>query len=538
MGYDREFDGIVIGGGHQGLICAAYMAKAGMDILVLERNLHVGGGLHTVDVSGEGFRYNLHSINHFNVTNTPWYNDLKLSKHGVEYIEPKHEFAQPHSDGDGLILSKDRDRTVEVISELSEDDAEQYEEMSKIAERMVSDIYLPERFGEPLPADERRDLLESSELGRTFLDWTTQSAFDLIDGWYESEQLKTLLLFKLSIFGEPGEGIDNPSHKGGIARCFDQQHTYQIAKGGSQMLALGLAQVIQQNGGYVLTNSEVESIDLEGNEAVGVTLSDGQSFGARRFVASAVNPHLTFQDFVGLGNLDESLASGIEDEIEEFEYTDWSLLGTHFALEEPPEYPTESVPEINNALKHNVGIETIEDIEAAHEATVEKEYPISGFGGGALTMFDETQAPSGHHTAYAWQNSAYDLHGDPEEWKTVAEEAAQRALETWQEYAPNMTEDNVVHSYTYTPRQIPLTNINMVNGDIFIGALTEDQTLDEHIGYRTPVENLFLCGSSTHPGGAINGGSGYIGAKVIHDELGIDPWWNPVDTREAFEKLG
>lgn len=537
MTYHREFDGIVIGGGHQGLICAAYMAKAGMDVLLLERSLHVGGGLHTIDVSGEGFRYNLHSINHFNITNTPWYEDLNLSKHGVEYIEPRHEFAQPHSDGDGLILSKDRDRTVEVIRRLSERDARQYAEMSEIAERMVSDIYLPERFDEPLPASERRKLLESSELGRTFLDWTTESAFDLIDDWYESERLKALLLFKLSIFGEPGEGIDNPSHKGGIARCFDEQHVYQIVRGGTQMLALGLTQVIQRHGGYVLTNREVDSIDLEDGRAVGVTLSDGTSFGAQRFVASAVNPHLTFEDFVGLENLEQSLASEIEREIEEFEYTEWSLLGTHFALEEPPEYPTDMVPELNNALKHNVGLETIEDIEAAHDAMVDKEYPAPAFGGGALTIFDKTQAPDDYHTAYAWQVAPYDLHGDPEEWRAVANEISQRTLEIWQEYAPNMTEDNVVHTHTYTPRQIPLTNVNMIDGGIFIGALTEDQTLDEHIGYRTPIENLFLCGSSTHPNGAINGGAGYIGAKIIHEDLGVEPWWDPVDVRESLENL-
>ena len=538
MGTDRTFDGIIIGGGHQGLICAAYLARAGMDVLVLERNLHVGGGLHTVDVSGEGFRYNLHSINHFNITNTPWYNDLDLASHGVDYIEPTHEFAQPHSDGDGLILSKDRDRTVEVIGRHSEADASQYEEMSQVAERMVSDIYLPERFDEPLPAHERRELLSSSEVGQRFLDWTTESAFDLIDDWYETERLKALLLFKLSIFGEPGEGIDNPSHKGGIARCFDQQHTYQIARGGSQMLALGLVQAIQQHGGTVLTNSEVDSINLENGDAVGVTLSDGRSFGASEFVASAVNPHLTFESFVGLGNLDESLAAGIEDEIEEFAYTDWSLLGTHFALEEAPEYPTTDVPELNNALKHNVGLETIADIEAAHEAMVEKEYPVPGFGGGSLTLFDGTQAPEGHHTAYAWHVAPYDLHGDADAWKDVADEVPQRTLDAWGEYAPNMTEDNVVHSYTYTPRQIPLTNVNMVNGGIFVGALTEEQTLDEHIGYRTPIGNLFLCGSSTHPGGAINGGAGYIGAKVILQELGIDPWWNPVNARDALASLG
>jgi phytoene dehydrogenase-like protein len=536
MGYDREFDGIVIGGGHQGLICAAYLARAGLEVLVLERELHVGGGLHTVDVGGEGFRHNLHSINHFNITNTPWYTDLALSAHGVDYIEPTHEFAQPHSGGDGLILSKDRERTVEVIRGESTADAEQYAEMSPVAERMVSDIYLAERFDEPLTPGERTDLLESSALGRQFLEWTTESAFGLIDEWYDSERLKALLLFKLSIFGEPGEGVDNPSHKGGIARCFDQQHTYQIVRGGSQMLALGLTQVIQQHGGTVLTNSEVESVDLQDGRATGVTLSDGRSFGAD-VVASAVNPHLTFDDFVGLGSVAESLAAGIEDELDEFAYTEWSLLGTHFALEEAPEYPTADVPELNNALKHSVGLETLDDIEAAHEAMVGKEYPVDGFGGGSLTLFDKSQAPEGKHTAYAWQVAPYDLHGDPETWKAVADEVPERTLDSWGEYAPNMTEDNVLEAYTYTPRQIPLTNVNMVDGSIFVGALTADQTLSNHIGYRTPIEGLFLCGSSAHAGGAINGGAGYLSAKIILQSLDIEPWWNPVDVRASLAAL-
>ena len=131
----------------------------------------------------------------------------------------------------------------------------------------------------------------------------------------------------------------------------------------------------------------------------------------------------------------------------------------------------------------------------------------------------------------------YDLHGDPETWKAVADEVPERTLDSWGEYAPNMTEDNVVEAYTYTPRQIPLTNVNMVDGSIFVGALTADQTLSNHIGYRTPIEGLFLCGSSAHAGGAINGGAGYVSAKIILQSLDIEPWWNPVDVRASLAAL-
>lgn len=535
MASGSEFDGVFIGGGHQSLVCAAYMAKAGLDVAVLERSHTVGGGLSTIDTSGLGFRFNLHSINHFHVPHTPWYSDLDLESAGVEYIRPENEFAQPHSDGTGIVLSRDRERTVDIISEFSEADADQYDRQSRVAEQLTGHIYLAERYDEPLPPDERRDLLESTELGREFLRWTTTSAFDLVDEWYESERLKTLFLFKLAIFGEPGEGVDNPSHKGGITRCFNGKHTYQIARGGSQMLALGLQQVIQQHGGSVFTNCEVASIDVEDGRAVAVTLADGTSFGARQFVASGVDAHQTYDRFVGRDRLPESMAS----KLDSFEYTEWSLMGTHFALEEAPDYEAaEAVPEMNNALKYNLGMESLEDIRGAHDAVVDKSMPEeTAFGGGALTTFDHTQAPDGKHTAYAWQVAPYDIHGDPENWRTEAERCRDNVLEKWSEYAPNMTEENVVHSYTYSPHQIARSVPNMVQGDIFMGAFHEDQTLHNHIGYRSPIEGLFLCGSATHPGGAINGAPGYIAAKVIHEELGMEPWWDPVDAREQLANL-
>lgn len=535
MPLEREYDGIFVGGGHQSLVCAAYMAKAGLDVVVIERSVDIGGGLNTVDVSGEGFRYNLHSINHFHIPHTPWFDDLGLDAAGVEYIHPEHEFAQPHRDGTGIVLSRDRQRTVEIIAEFSEADADQYDRQSRIAEQLTEHIYLAERYDEPLPKDERHDLLESSKLGREFLRWTTTSAFDLVEEWYETERLKTLFLFKLAIFGEPGEGVDNPSHKGGITRCFNGQHTYHIARGGSQMLANGLQQVIQQHGGTVLTNREVEGIDIDDGRAVGVTLTDGTQLAARRFVASGVDVHQTYERFVGLDRLPESYAN----EIESFEYTGWSLMGTHFALEEPPKYTAATeVPEINNALKYNIGLESLDDIQAAHDHVVAKEMPAeTSFGAGALTMFDETQAPAGKHTAYAWQVAPYDLGDDPENWKEAAADCRDDVLERWREYAPNMTEENVVHTYTYTPRQIQRSIPNMRQGDIFMGAFHEDQTLHNHIGYRTPIDGLFLCGSATHPGGAINGAPGYIAAKVIHEELGMEPWWNPVDARASLASL-
>ncbi len=534
MTYDREFDGIVIGGGHQALVTAAYMAKAGQEVLVLERDLEVGGGTRTADPTNRGFRFNMHSNAHWDITGTPWFDDLDLDRHGVDYLRPTFEYGLPREDGDPVVLGRDTDRTTETIAEISGADAEEFRERRATAERLVDEIYMPERFDEPLPADERRDLLESSELGREFLDWTTESAFGLMADWFESPEVRLLILHKLTIFGEPGEGVDNPSIKGGIARCFDGSRTYQIPRGGSQMLAYGLQQVIQQHGGTVLTSSAVDEIDIQDGAVTGVRTTDGRAFGAKKFVASGVNPYLTFRELIGLGELDEDFAS----EVENYDFTDWSTLTVHLALEEAPDYRgSDAVPEINESLYQLIGIESLAELGASQEAMMQKELALPGFLGSTLTNFDESLAPPGKHSTFAMAAGPYDLHGDPDAWHDVKDDVLDQIVGQWGEYAPNITEDTVIDSNVYTPGQIPVTNPNMHEGCIMVGELNEDQVLSRHFGYRTPIDGLFMCGSSVHPGGGINGGAGYVAAKVIHEYLGDEPWWDPVDARAALASL-
>lgn len=534
MAYDREFDGIIIGGGHQALVTAAYMAKAGQDILVLERALEVGGGTRTHDPTARGFRFNMHSNAHWNITGTPWYNDLELEKHGVYYIRPEYEYGLARQDDVPVVLGRNTERTAEMIANVSEHDAEEFTKRRAVGEELVDNIYMQERFDEPLPADERQRLLENSELGQTFLDWTTESSFGLMADWFESPEVQLLILHKMTIFGEPGEGVDNPSTKGGIARCFDGSRTYELSRGGSQMLSFGLQQVFQQNGGTVLTNSAVSSIEIEDGRAVGVTTTDGRSYGAKKFVSSGVNPYLTFKEFIGLENLDESFAA----EVEGYDFTDWSTLTIHFALDDAPDYTgADQVPEINESIYKLVGIESLQELGSMQESMMNKEVPPPGVLGSTLTRFDDSLAPDGKHSAFAMTAGPYDLHNDPDAWHDVKEEVRDQTLETWGEYAPNMTEDNVVASNVFTPGQIPVTNPNMHEGCIMVGELNEDQILSDHFGYRTPIDGLFMCGSSVHPGGGINGGAGYVAAKVIHEYLGDDPWWDPVDAKAALSSL-
>ena len=144
---DKTYDGIVIGAGHHGLILASYLAKAGLDILLIDRRLTYGGGLCTREVTLPGFYHNLHSINHFHISETPWFKDLGLEER-VTYITPRYELGQAHGDGSALVLGRDLDESVANIARFSKRDAQTFREWNRKAEAITRDIFLPERFAE------------------------------------------------------------------------------------------------------------------------------------------------------------------------------------------------------------------------------------------------------------------------------------------------------------------------------------------------------------------------------------------------------
>src|SRR3954451_22694567 len=160
---DKTYDGIVIGAGHHGLILGTYLARAGLDILLVDRRLKYGGGLCTEEATLPGFYHNLHSINHFHISEAPWYKDLGLDER-VSYITPRYEFGQAHRDGTALVLGRHLEETVANIARLSQRDAQTFREWNRKAGAITAQIFLPERYAEPLPQTEREALLSRTAL--------------------------------------------------------------------------------------------------------------------------------------------------------------------------------------------------------------------------------------------------------------------------------------------------------------------------------------------------------------------------------------
>lgn len=532
---ERTYDGIIIGAGHHGLILGSYLAKAGLDILLVERRLTYGGGLCTREVTLPGFYHNLHSINHFHITETPWFKDLGLNAR-VDYITPRYELGQAHSDGTALVLGRDLEESVANIARFSKKDAATFREWNKKAEKITADIFLPERYAEPLPQAEREALLSRHALGREFLEVANRQPLDVVRELFENEHVRLLFLFKVSLFGTwLVDTMSKTSPMGSVIRAFDLESGYQLCQGGSFNLARGLMETFIAAGGTYQPQVSIDKIVVENGKATGIELADGRTVRARQFVASTLDVHQTFESLIGREQLPEAFRKKLDD----FQYTAWSLFGLHMALDESPRFAAEKFdPNINRALKWSIGAETMDDLYAAHADVQAGKVPkIIQFGSGPLSLLDPTQAPPGKHTTYCWHVMPLDPDIGGKNYETWKDEFADKIIECFARYCPNMTSKNILGRYNYTGQEYVQEMVNMRGGDIFMGAFNAEQVMYNHFGYRSPIPNLYNAGSAGHPGGAISGGSGYISAGLIARDLGLKPWWKPWDARTALEAI-
>jgi phytoene dehydrogenase-like protein len=274
---------------------------------------------------------------------------------------------------------------------------------------------------------------------------------------------------------------------------------------------------------------EPKRILVENGRASGVETAEGEIIRARQFVVSSLNPHQTFLDL-----LDAVLVPASTRElVEGFQY---NLLAPLFALNlnlrEPPSYKAAAdYPELARAFMVIVGLDRSDqflDIVRHHEAGTTAPTVMWG---ACPTLFDSSQAPPGRHTAFMWEKVPYALNGDAANWDAERERHGARMLELWTKHAPNLA-DATLSTFTRSPLDTERTLPNMRGGDLLVGAFANDQ-IGFHRpfpgagAYRTHIPGLYLCGSSSHPGGNITGLPGYNAAQVILTDLGLRPAWMP-----------
>lgn len=532
------YDGIILGAGHNALVLQAYLARSGLRVLSLDRAAVPGGGLATEEHPGHpGFFHNTHSFFHRALNVMPWYRDLELERHGARYIEPELNVAMILRDGRALEWWTDLDRTTQSFAEFSKRDAAALrrwvDEFQPIVERILS----VEAQSPPLPPERRRELLERTKLGRRLLDVAALSPIEFVQREFENDAVRAGLLFFNGLreidLRLPGFGHSIPALLAG-------PHKAQMCIGGSARLAEALVADIREHGGEVRTSVEIGAILTRSGRSIGVELSSGERIEARAFVASGLNPQQTFLDLLDA----DAAPPDLRERARGFQYNLLApLFALNVALHEPPRYTaTAQHPEIARAFMVILGLERFSqfpEIVSAHERG---EFPPPVMWGACPTLFDPTQAPAGKHTAFMWEKLPYALRESASNWDREKDNHARRMLDLWAEYAPNLAEGAVIDWFCRSPLDTERKLPNMRFGDLLVGSFAHSQTgynrpFPGAGEYRTPIEGLYLCGGSTHPGGNITGLCGYNAARVIAADLGKPIWWNPPDAEQALGAL-
>ncbi len=535
----ESVDGIFIGAGHNSLVSAAYLGKAGVRSLVLESGPTIGGGVTTEEVTLPLFLHNLHA---FFVRWTPDYRiwkDLDLDRHGLQAVHPEVQNGLPFGD-DALVTYRDLGPSLEAIRRLNPADAETYarlyEEFTEIVERIEG----PLRFAPPLPPDELQERMSASSLGRRYLALKEQSALDVVREAFANEPLRALVGFNASIRGYL-PNLDVPGTGYVVALALPNSHDGRIIVGGSYQAARALAAVVYENGGSVVTGAEVASIDIENGRATGVTLADGRSVRAERFVASSVPAPMTMLEMVDRRHIDDSLAEALEG----YDWNPEALFGVHYALSRLPRFTAEATaPDLPRALNLAVGYESSDDLVRDMEAIRNKRLsPIGALHGSFPTVHDPAQAPPGYHTSFGWHFVPSSPDTEFAAWDQTATDERVKAIgQTYARYAPDF-EDCLLAVSAHTPADTEERVPSMRFGDRHHGSYHPGNWETERphpslSGYQTPIDGLYLCGASQHPGGSFTGGPGYNAAGIILTDLGGVPWWDPPVAEEVIGDLG
>jgi phytoene dehydrogenase-like protein len=524
----KRYDAIVIGGGHNGLVTAAYLARAGKKVVVLERR-HVLGGAAVTEEIIPGFKFSVFSYV-VSLLRPEIIRDLDLPRHGLEILPLDGTFT-PMPNGDFLWRVNDHGKTRRELERHSKLDAEAYEEFGKAMVQMC-------RFVKPIlgmiPPDpsslDPRDLKKLAFLGKRFqslpaedkynlVQLMTMSAADFLDQWFETDVLKATM----SASGIIGTflGIRSPGtayvllhhYMGEIDGAF---RSWGFSRGGTGAISNAIAGAAREAGAEIRTEAPVSRIIIKNGVAQGVALESGEEIHAE-VVSSSVDPRLTFLKFIE----SRELPGDFVEEVERYKYRG-SSGKVNLALDALPEFT--SLPGSGRHLRGAMSISpSTEYMERAYDQAKYGEFSRRPYIDIVIpTLTDPSVAPPGKHIMSCFvQYAPYKL--SKGNWDEQREAFGNTVIDTISEHAPNLKKI-IIGRQVIAPLDIERVT-GLSEGNIFQGELSLEQLffLRPVAGwarYRTPVKRLYMCGSATHPGGGIMGAPGRLAALEILKDKG------------------
>jgi phytoene dehydrogenase-like protein len=522
----KIYDAIIVGGGHNGLTAAAYLARAGLDVLVLERR-HVLGGAAVSEEIYPGFKYSVCSYV-VSLLRPEVIRDLNLAQHGL-HILPLESVFVPMENGDYLALWADEAGTRDEIRRHSARDADLYPEFNQMMYELAFAVKPILGMVPPDPAAPGLDGLRTlRDFGRhlqglgqkKFHDLTrimTMSAADFLDQWYETDVLKAVTAIN-GIIGtmlgprSPGTAYVFLHHyMGELDGAFT---AWGSQKGGTGGVSEAIAAAARSFGAELRCSAPVAQVIVKNGQAVGVALESGEEIYGR-IVVSGCDPNVTFLKLVEGRELPPELVQAIGN----FKFRG-SSGKVNLALDGLPEFTAMPDPALLQGM-----IEISPNLDYLERAYDEAKY--GSFSSRPYmdvvipTTVDPTMAPPGKHVMSIFvQYASYHLADGA--WEEKRDAFGDAVVDTLAEFAPNI-KDLILHRQVLTPWDLEQT-FGLTEGNIFHGELTLDQLFFFRPAagwaqYRTPIRNYYQCGSGTHPGGGITGGPGRLAALEILKDL-------------------
>ena len=523
MSIERRYDAIVVGGGHNGLVAAAYLARAGKRVLVLERR-HVLGGAAVTEEVFPGFKFSVCSYV-VSLLKPDIIRDLRLPEFGLELMPLESTFT-PFPNGDHLLRWADHDLNRRELYRHSPHDAEAYE---RFGQRMTQMGMAVKPILNMVPPDPTRlrltDVRHLLQLGKHFktlgeekfaflAKLMTMSSADLLDEWFEFEPLKATMSAS-GIIGtfmgprSPGSAYVMLHHyMGEIDGVF---RAWGFVKGGTGSLSMAIARSGESFGAEIRREASVAQVTVRNGRAVGVVLENGDEFHAK-VVVSALDPKRTFLKLVD----EKELPHDFVESIRNFRMRG-SCGKVNLALDRLPDFT--SLPGNGPHLRGSISISPdVDYLEQAYDDAKYGNFSRRPYIDILLpTVLDPDMSPPGKHVMSCFvQYAPYDLKGG---WNDdQREEFGDAVVDTLAEYAPNI-KDIILHRQVLTPWDLEKT-YGLTEGNIFHGELAVQQLfflrpILKWADYRTPIRNFYQCGSGTHPGGGVTGVPGQMAAKEI-----------------------
>jgi phytoene dehydrogenase-like protein len=508
-----EYDAVVIGAGHNGLVSAAYLAKAGLSVGVFESRPFVGGAAITEEL-WKGYKISRLSYA-YSLFDSQIVNDLNLEGHGLRVVSTDPDLFVPFPDGKHIFIWEDPKKTAEGFRKFSEKDARSYHRYLEFW-KCVGELLGPLMLSPPPKLEDFASFFESTEALEALKVLMFSSVSELLDDYFESDYVKAAICPRGLIGTMVGPKTPGSAYVLGhhvIGGSSGETGLWGYLKGGMGALSDSIAKSALALGAEIVTNAHVARITVNDGSAAGIELADGRRIEST-YVVSNCDPKQTFLKLVGTDNLDQNFVKSVEKIKDE-----GCVVKLNAALEELPDF--KALPGKSVSLQHK-GITSIgPSVEYCEKAFDDAKYGRPSAHPFLRTVFhsanDPDLAPKGKHTMSIFaQYFPYEL--TQGKWDEIKEEVGDNIIDTISEYAPNL-KSAVIHREVLTPLDME-REFSLPKGNIFHMEITPDQMfffrpVAGWSSYKTPIENLFLCGSGTHPGGGVTGAPGYNAAHAL-----------------------